>query len=49
MVVQQGVVQLLIVKGSNIFAQEDKSFDAHDYVECEVGFQERYVHRNLKF
>ena len=40
--VQQGFVQLWIVPGSNIFAQEDKSFDAHDYVKCELGFQERY-------
>ena len=46
-VVQQGFVQLWIVPGSNIFAQEDKSFDAHDYVECELGFQERYIQRDL--
>ena len=40
-VVQQGFVQLKIVPVSNIFVQDDESFDAHDYVKCELGFQER--------
>ena len=32
-----------LLRGKNILIgyQEDKSFDAHDHVECELGFQQR--------
>ena len=28
--------------------QEDRSFDAHDYVECELGFQQRWILTKLQ-
>ena len=33
---------------SDINHQEDRSFDAHDHVECELGFQQRWILTKLQ-